>query len=1143
MRQVLASRQLIFVPERKNTKYKMLWKRINITVGRRRKFTKYQIKNYNKLKILNTMKTYLILFSCLCVAILSAQKKELISFPTSAEAYSISKVEKMPMDYFRGKANINIPIYTITIDGISIPISLSYNTGGIKLNEVSSIVGLGWSLNIPGSIQHEIKGQNDFFYNTLSKDINDYPKYRGITLTAKTDLENHKKAEDLEAILGNAYDTKPDIFNFSLPSVSGAFILQNNNAGSFILKQDNLKGFTIPNEDIIITKNNGKFYLTDQQGNEYWMSSKNMVESYYNYKTTMNSTLYNTDSIKINNKLVKFTYNKNNLYKEQNTVEIANLKYSTDPSGSYYKLPPLIKYEKKPSYTISNENLINKIVFDKGEVIFLYSDDEGMSFPDGAKYRKDLEGNKGVALRRVLVKNNSGSVIKDIILNYRYFDNNNTEKNNEDYRLKLVSIHDNLQNNDYKFTYNEEFNFPRRNSNNDDYWGYVNSLGGDKGTGIPLNYTNNSNIQIPGVDFGSLSRRDREPVEKYAQIGSLKSIQYPTGATKNFYYELPFINKSNTGGKTIAYYANDRMELAGIYSSPSEPGGRKDFVLDDSVYQKLYNINKEAEIGNVNLNFTNFCDNATLPNNQLPPEGSTRCTGSASYGTNRFSGGQPKSIEWPRNSTSGSISLFKQGNCQCNISVSLNYKYPVYTESPDNNKTTYSGLRITKIEDIDQNNISNVYTYLYGKYDQNKTFVPMIKLNQPYNFSKITQRHIKGVPIDDYQTPEGFIEQYLTLQNSTQNSNAYGSSDIASYPYVIEKNGKGSVLMEFSEGDLPQLGYNRWKAGRLKKETYVNAADEIIKTVDYIEKLNPIKNSLSGFNIDSNIPYMAAFYTNFDILPIELAYKTVLEINAIESAKIENFQTITKEFLGNKVIETVTTNNYYDTNINTPINVQNSITKNSDGSSSETSYQYAHEKGNQKLINANMIGIPLHTTTTKDGKVIANVETKYDDPANLLPTSVLSYDLQNPAVSKTELTYDLYDNKGNILQYSEKGKPVTIIWGYGQTQPIAKIEGATYNQISAYVSAIIAASEIDNTQGTDQSEQALISALDAFRNNTALSGYQISTYSYNPLIGVTSITPPSGIREVYKYDAANRLESVKDVNGNILKEYQYRYKN
>lgn len=67
-------------------------------------------------------------------------------------------------------------------------------------------------------------------------------------------------------------------------------------------------------------------------------------------------------------------------------------------------------------------------------------------------------------------------------------------------------------------------------------------------------------------------------------------------------------------------------------------------------------------------------------------------------------------------------------------------------------------MRITKIEDIDQNNISNVYTYLYGKYDQNKNFTPIIKLNQPYNFSTITRRHIRGVPLDDYQTPEGFIE-------------------------------------------------------------------------------------------------------------------------------------------------------------------------------------------------------------------------------------------------------------------------------------------------------------------------------------------------------------------------------------------------
>ncbi|BAP31520.1 uncharacterized protein CHSO_2483 [Chryseobacterium sp. StRB126] len=66
-----------------------------------------------------------------------------------------------------------------------------------------------------------------------------------------------------------------------------------------------------------------------------------------------------------------------------------------------------------------------------------------------------------------------------------------------------------------------------------------------------------------------------------------------------------------------------------------------------------------------------------------------------------------------------------------------------------------------------------------------------------------------------------------------------------------------------------------------------------------------------------------------------------------------------------------------------------------------------------------------------------------------------------------------------------------------------------------------------------------------FRNNSVLSGYQTTTYSYDPLIGVRSITPPSGIREVYLYDTAGRLKEVREHNntGKLLKEFNYHYKN
>jgi len=218
-----------------------------------------------------------------------------------------------------------------------------------------------------------------------------------------------------------------------------------------------------------------------------------------------------------------------------------------------------------------------------------------------------------------------------------------------------------------------------------------------------------------------------------------------------------------------------------------------------------------------------------------------------------------------------------------------------------------------------------------------------------------------------------------------------------------------------------------------------------------------------------------------------------------------------------------------------------------DGNIQEVKYKYALDKNNQKLITANMIGIPLETETTQTigtvTKILSKTETKYDNPLNLLPSSVLSTDLQN--VTSTEVTYDQYDLKGNLQQYTTKdGISTVIIWGYNQTQPIAKIEGAKLTDIQqSLIDSIVNASDTDALAASGNDETAFLSALSSFRANTSLSGYQITTYTYDPLVGVRSITSPSGIRESYVYDSANRLEKVIDVNGKVLKEMKYNYKN
>jgi len=53
----------------------------------------------------------------------------------------------------------------------------------------------------------------------------------------------------------------------------------------------------------------------------------------------------------------------------------------------------------------------------------------------------------------------------------------------------------------------------------------------------------------------------------------------------------------------------------------------------------------------------------------------------------------------------------------------------------------------------------------------------------------------------------------------------------------------------------------------------------------------------------------------------------------------------------------------------------------------------------------------------------------------------------------------------------------------------------------------------------------------------------VTTYTYDPLIGVTSVTDPRGYTMYYEYDEFQRLEFVKDEDGNIYSENQYNYKN
>ncbi len=60
----------------------------------------------------------------------------------SPNAASLGVYANYPVGNFTGVPEINIPLYEINEGGYKLPISLSYNASGIKVDDVASWVGL-----------------------------------------------------------------------------------------------------------------------------------------------------------------------------------------------------------------------------------------------------------------------------------------------------------------------------------------------------------------------------------------------------------------------------------------------------------------------------------------------------------------------------------------------------------------------------------------------------------------------------------------------------------------------------------------------------------------------------------------------------------------------------------------------------------------------------------------------------------------------------------------------------------------------------------------------------------------------------------------------------------------------------------------
>ncbi len=190
------------------------------------------------------------------------------------------------------------------------------------------------------------------------------------------------------------------------------------------------------------------------------------------------------------------------------------------------------------------------------------------------------------------------------------------------------------------------------------------------------------------------------------------------------------------------------------------------------------------------------------------------------------------------------------------------------------------------------------------------------------------------------------------------------------------------------------------------------------------------------------------------------------------------------------------------------------------------------------LVDNNMIETPLKIENFKNGAKISEQKTIYRDwGSNLLLPKLIQTSKGNSAL-ETRVRYTQYDEWGHPIQLEqEDGTFISYIWGYNNSQPIAKIENTEYVAISPNL--------IQDAQNESNAPTATAASVEAKLQliRAALPEAMVTTYTYIPLVGVSSVTDPKGNTTTYSYDSFGRLSGVIDAKENRLSTNEYHYKN
>ncbi|MEW7291264.1 hypothetical protein [Aquimarina sp. 2304DJ70-9] len=1018
----------------------------------------------------------------------SKELQRIASIPNSPEAEAFTKYGNTPVRLYTGATDTSIPIYTHQGKEMSLPITLTYDASGIRVDQMATQVGLGWNLNVGGRISRNVNGLPDDFYEVAGNYQTLYnPAIRAKalhymqhvnTIAFDTEQEVHDYFLFIEDISKNLIDTQSDYYRLNAMGLNEMIALD---------IHDNLTPKTVNNPRIKVQKTHGannsvnSWVVTGEDGAKYFfevaestiMRADPVDQGSTGSIINKHHSSWVLTRIESPNKkdVYEFEYTTFGFWIQEPVGYHATFAVNEiKPNQTNYPNPEKISGGSLP-YSIKQQFLTR----------IKYNNDVIVSNTLGD--RADTDG-RSKKLDNIKITDYLGNQIQKVDFEYTYF-GDVASTNVFDKRLKLDKLTFRGKSttstaNQYAFEYNSPEEIPSRLSLAQDAYGYFNGALGN--TVLYPSYIHDDN------NFGGANRR---PNFSYAQIGLLNKITYPTKGYTTFTYEghkadtHVLQDDTETFLNTIIY-PNDAVDESmfrradgnicdDVFLETGFPKAKVIMFMIPESSSNGYTI-KGTNILSASIAKLGNLDQAII---QGPLYG---FSGEDTYKTYCDFISQPN--HWTKSEANFTENIVLQPGIYKALVLSdadqtATSQLWMYRETSTLVRRTVpigAGARIYSIKDFSAEG-KLAGTRIFGYTDDDNRSTSIVQYRPVFSQVKTVKTYKS---LEEYGKEVSQLHRNATSPNSSSGP-AVTYASVKEYKVDNEGNANGYTKYTFNpkrEGVITRNGYPYQRdfyggtiSGSTSNEMVISKTNDTLlekSTDNYLRKENFLNRNLVVYTKSDLVQHrvgveynegdgkyrygrMEPSFCNLFNTPTSptqgtsmCADQTELEssiyafvlynnyaqlelTNVVVSGEITapTVETTIEKFDGEEVVKT--TNYTYDPAVDYLL--REVVTQQSNGQSQKTKFFYPKDSGsaiNNNLIAANRLGEVIKTEQYKNGKKLATKQTIYTSLAGnkILPKKIQTYKGALPAGSG--LTEEPYEDRMIIHRYDTQGNPLEV---------------------------------------------------------------------------------------------------------------------